>query len=287
MNSEQPKPDWRVGEMLYWGSARLDWTLPDRRALWVIQLADAATGRLFARIMESNCGASNLCVLRAYILTYGLPGAVTTNLTNLFVFKGAGSSSGGPKSPTRIEQALGDLKIELRRMSNHLYRVPPGVLRTSILTQLGVALRDIQATTIEEANRYLVEQYLPAIQPTIAGETEDAHRPRPSLRTLDALKFPTFWRRVRKDMGFSFRHKSYRLMLADPSADLAGRDLQILVRESGAFSARLAGRAVKYQAVTQVVSPPHRTPRPRKSSPASPRQRAWMHGFFQRPNWLV
>ncbi len=147
---------------MYWGSAKLDWVLPDGRARWVIQLTDAATGRVFARVAKSNSSVRNLSVLRTYILTYGLWAAVTTNITSLFVFKAARleASPGRLKTPTRIEQTLKELGIELRSVPNGVHREPRGVLWPSSLTRLSAALREIQASTVEEANRYLIKQCL-------------------------------------------------------------------------------------------------------------------------------
>ena len=172
------------GEMVQWDTSVHAW-LEERGSakMYLIAVIDDATGRLFARFVPTDSTEHDMRVLWAYIERYGRPQAVYTDRASLFqptLAPGWKSAEPGPKTETQMGRAFRELGIEWIAAQSPQAK---GRIERSFGTlrdRLVKGLRRAEAKTMEEANRYLEEEFLPDWDKRFgvkAASDVDAHRP--------------------------------------------------------------------------------------------------------------
>ena len=249
----------RFGELVPWDTSTHDWLEGRGEKIYLIQMIDDATSRLFARFVRGDSTAGNMAVLEEYLRRFGRPLEFYTDQASHFQTtpKKNHPKRDEPLPPTQIGRALGELGIGW--IAAHSPQAKGRVERSFETAQdrLVKGLRVAGATTLEAANAYLEAEYLPTWQAkftVVPAGTGDAHRPLGKTHDLAASLSEVESRVVTND--YTIRH--------------ANRVLQI-------------GRYLRMEERHPAPKPaPQVTPTPNRNKP--PRGRSqWMDNFLQQP----
>ena len=177
----------RFGELVQWDTSEHDWLEGRGEKLYLIVMIDDATSRLFARFVRHDSTAENMKLLQSYLEKFGRPIAFYTDKAALFqtAEKRKRDEPGVEKDavempPTQIGRGLRELGIAW--IAAHSPQAKGRVERNFKTAQdrLVKGLRVAGVKTIEEANGYLEEEFLPWWNETLMVEpanSADAHRP--------------------------------------------------------------------------------------------------------------
>ena len=157
----------RFGELVQWDTSEHDWLEGRGEKLYLIAMIDDATSRLFARFVRHDSTEENMKLLRSYVEKFGRPLAFYTDKASIFRTAGKhrrdepGVEKDAVEMPsTQIGRALQELRIAW--IAAHSPQAKGRVERNFATAQdrLVKGMRVAGVKTIEEANRYLDEDYL-------------------------------------------------------------------------------------------------------------------------------
>jgi Helix-turn-helix domain len=256
------------GELIQWDTSTHDWLEGRGETICLIHMIDDATSELTARFVRHDSTEENMSVLRFYLERHGRPVAFYTDKASLFqtavkaprYAEVAGDRPELP--PTQIGRALREISIVW--IAAHSPQAKGRVERSFQTAQdrLVKGLRIAGATTLEQANRYLDEEFMPwwnqhlVVMP---ANPSDAHRPLDKTFDLNAILSVVETRQVTSDYTLRFRGKIYRIDRADVRPGLRGGNVRIEVRSGGLAHARFQQR---YLAIEECQ------PQPRQQQPA-------------------
>ena len=205
------------GELIQWDSSVHRW-LEDRGPADLVLIAlhdDATNGFMCGRFVERDTGAANRRAIVECLERHGRPKAVYVDRAGHF-----GQCFGPEGKPTRtiIGAALEKLGVEviLANSPQAKGRVERtfGTAQDRLITEMRLA----RIATIEAANRYLAEQWMPFRNERFAvapAEPLDAHRPLPPDIDLEALFAETDTRVVARDFTVRFKNRFRQLTAQD------------------------------------------------------------------------
>lgn len=172
------------GELVQWDTSIHDW-LEGRSnaAVKLIAMIDDATNELFARFVGEDSTGEHLKVLRTYLERHGRPLSFYTDKAGLFRANPRRIGYGEERTEeaeTQIGRALRELGIEL--IHAHSPQAKGRVERCfgTLQDRLVKGLRKAGAQSLEEANQYLEQVFLPLWSKRFRREPAnpvDAHRP--------------------------------------------------------------------------------------------------------------
>jgi transposase len=274
------------GELVQWDTSVHAW-LEERgpAKMYLIALIDDATSRLFARFVPADSTEHHMRVLWAYVERYGRPQAVYTDRAGLFqptLARGWRDQEPGPKTETQMGRAFRELGIEWIPAQSPQAK---GRIERSFQTlqdRLVKGLRRAGVTTLEEANRYLEEEFLGEWEDrfTVKAASEvDAHRPVGVTVELASVLARVETRQVTNDYTVSWGGQHWRLPKEAVTAGLRRSSIRIEARLDGTLMARVGGRFYELQ---QCEKPEKAAPKakqePRRYVPP-PGSSRWMDHF--------
>jgi hypothetical protein len=141
-------------------------------------------------------------------------------------------------------------------------------------------LRVAGASTLEQANAYLEEKFIPWWNKkltVVAANSDDAHRPLAATHSLPASLSYVETRQVATDYTIQFDNKIYLIARADIRAGLRGAAVRVEVRLDGSLAVRFRN---VYVAVTECLARPKVEAMHKPRKPAAPRKKSqWMNNF--------
>jgi transposase len=287
------------GELVQWDTSEHDWLEGRGEKLYLIHMIDDATSELTARFARHDSTEENMQLLWTYLEKHGRPVGFYTDKASMFVTtpKVARNAQQWPLDqreplpPTQIGRALRELGIVW--IPAHSPQAKGRVERSFATAQdrLVKGLRVAGACTLEDANRYLEQHFLPwwnqhlVVQP---ANPADAHRPLGPEHNLAAALSRVETRQVDNDYTFPLDGKKYRLVCAPMPAGLRGATVRIERRLDGRLAVRFRERYLNVEECAAAVKtkPPLA---PRKAAPARRRwvpsetSRAAMKNFLAKP----
>jgi len=287
----------RCGELVQWDTSEHDWLEGRGEKIYLIFMIDDATSRLHARFVRHDSTAENMRVLWSYVELYGRPLAFYTDKASLFqtAEKRRRDEPGVDKDPvemppTQIGRALGELGITW--IAAHSPQAKGRVERGFATAQdrLVKGLRVAGACSLEAANAYLEQEFLPWWNETLtvqAANACDAHRPLGKQHDLAASLSHVVERQVSN--GYTVRHegKFYQVERGDVRSGLRGAKVRVEVRLDGSIHMRFKDRYLRIEVCQQPLAAGSSQ---RPAAPAQPRKgpraggkSSWMNGFFARP----
>jgi hypothetical protein len=242
-------------------------------------MIDDASSRMLARFVEHDSTEENMRVLASYLEQNGRPVSFYTDKATLFANTPKtkrGELTGRDRvelPPTQIGRALKELDIEW--IAAHSPQAKGRVERGFGTAQdrLVKGLRVAQAKTLEEANAYLDNEFLPwwnqtlTVRPAVA---DDAHRPLGEAHSLAATLSHVETRQVANDYTIRFENKLYQIARTSVYAGLRGGTVRVEKRLDGTLAVRFRDRYLsvsecaarpKAAAVQTPSAPPHKTVR--------------------------
>jgi biotin operon repressor len=198
----------RWGELLQWDTSEHDGLEGRGPKLYLISMIDDATSRMLARFVEHDSTEENLRLLQSYLERNGRPLSFYTDKAALFTNTPKtkrGELAGKDRSelpPTQIGRALKELDIEW--IAAHSPQAKGRIERSFNTAQdrLVKGLRVAKAKTIEQANAYLDNEFLPWWNQTLTvvpAVADNAHRPLGKEHSLAAslsMSRPGGWQTI-------------------------------------------------------------------------------------------
>lgn len=287
------------GELVQWDTSEHDWLEGRGPKLYLVAMIDDASSQAYARFVEHDSTEANLRVLWGYVEQWGRPLAFYTDKGSLFSVNKpqleAGDEEAVKEERTQIGRALKELRIEW--IAAHSPQAKGRIERFFGTAQdrLVKGLRVAKASSLEEANRYLEQEYLPLWNRTftvVAAKPSDAHRPLGREQDLAAILSQVEARVVTPDYTIRYQGKVYQIARTDIRAGLRGGQVRVEERLDGSLRVKFREH---YLSPTECQPRPKRpeAPRPRAatSKKARPKpERTWMKDFnLQKspPVWAI
>jgi transposase len=276
----------RLGELVQWDTSEHDWLESRGPKLYLISMIDDATSRLVARFVEHDSTEENMRILASYLERYGRPVSFYTDKATLFANlpktrRGETAGKDGPDlPPTQIGRALQELDIEW--IAAHSPQAKGRVERGFGTAQdrLVKGLRVAGAKTLNEANAYLENEFLPwwnqtlTVMPAVA---DNAHRPLGKVHSLAASLSHVETRQVANDYTIRFQTKLYQIQRSEIRAGLRGGQVRLERRLDGTLAVRFRER---YLSVAECSPRPKSAPvKPARPRKAPQRKSNWMKNF--------
>ena len=238
----------RFGEMVQWDTSDHDWLEGRGEPIYLIAMIDDATSRLFARFARHDSTEENMRLLWRYVEKFGRPLKFYTDKASIFhtAEKRRRDEPGVDKDPvemppTQIGRALQELGMVW--IGAHSPQAKGRVERNFRTAQdrLVKGMRVAGVKTIEEANRYLEEEYLVWWEREMTVEpanATDAHRPLDRSHSLAASLSYVEMRRVRSDYTFRIDSKIYQIERQAVVSGMRGADVRVEKRLDGSMAVR-------------------------------------------------
>jgi hypothetical protein len=290
----------RCGELVQWDTSDHDW-LEGRGSerLYLISMIDDATSRLYARFVSSDSTEENMRTLRGYLEDYGRPLAFYTDKASLFhtTEKRRRDEPGvdqDPKQmpPTQIGRALRELNIVW--IAAHSPQAKGRVERSFDTAQdrLVKEMRVAGVKTLEQANQYLRDEFLPWWNRTLTVEpasADDAHRKLDKQHDLTAILSYVRTPQVKGNYTVPFAGRHYVIEKSSVCTGLRGARVRVEQHLDGSIAMCFKDRYLTFKLCTEPIKTAAAAkPMPAKDHPAqraAPRQKStWMKGFFDKPS---
>ena len=279
------------GELVQWDTSDHDWLEGRGAVRYLVRLIDDATSWSWGRFVESDTTPQNMAVLWEYLEKNGRMVDVYTDRHSMFTTPSARRSAAqsvGQDSLTQIGRGLRELGIGWIAARSPQAK---GRVERSFQTaqdRLVKQLRLARVTSLEDANRFLENEYWPEWNARFARPVEEFpnhHRPLNEHLDLAAILCHVDERVIGNDYTFSFAGRRYQILRATVEAGMRRQRLRVELRLDGELKARYQGRYVDIVECGARPAPP--PPRPkgpvRKDHNAGGRSQ-WMQGFFNRPS---
>jgi transposase len=270
------------GELVLMDTSIHDW-LEGRcaEAMVLIALIDDATSRLLCRFFPRDTGAANRQLLVDYLARHGRMGAVYADRAGHFQAnfrRKERRERDEAEALTLIQRALGALDIELilalsPQAKGRVERLF-GTLQDRLIKEMRVA----GISSMEEANRFLEEDFIPfwdgrfIVEPV---ESVDAHRPLPGGVDLLRLFAETEERVIGHDFTFRFQNRFYQIEAHDADGAMPKSRMTIEQRLDGTLRFRWRERYFLPSPLEARPAPP---PKPKPAPALGPRPLAGAAG---------
>ena len=251
---------WRMrrscrGELVQWDTSEHDWLEGRGEKLYLIAMIDDATSQLLARFAPHDSTAENMRLVWKYVERNGRPVAFYTDKASLFQttpkvardMKQLPRDEREPLPPTQIGRALRELGIVWQPAHSPQAK---GRIERSFGTaqdRLVKGLRIAGASTLEQANRYLEEEYLPwwnQHMVVVPANASDAHRPLGAEHDLASALSHVETREVDNDYTIRWDGQKYRIARTDVCTGLRGGKVRVESRLDGTLAVRFRERYV-------------------------------------------
>jgi hypothetical protein len=242
-------------------------------------MIDDATSRLFARFVRHDSTEENMRLLWSYLEKFGRPVSFYTDKASLFqtAEKRKRDEPGVEKDPvemppTQIGRALRELGISW--IAAHSPQAKGRVERNFETAQdrLVKGMRVAGVTTIEQANEYLINDYLVWWDRELtveAANLDDAHRPLEKSDNLAASLSYVETRQVRSDYTLRWAGKLYQIERRAVTTGLRGADVRVEQRLDDSLAVRHGER---YLPVKECAAADRRKPDRTKAKPSAQRR---------------
>lgn len=232
------------GELVMMDSSEFLW-LEERGPKWqLIALIDDATSRFWGRFVEHDSTEENLRTLGEWLRRWGRPVALYTDRDSVFAVNRAASEDeqrAGEPARSQFGRALQELRIEwiAARSPQAKGRVERlfGTLQDRLVKEMRLA----GVGTLEQANRFLQEQFVPAWEQRFTVEprhSRAAHRPLQREHRLEQILSVREARGVAHDYTVRWQGCRWAIARADVRPGLRGARVQVERRLDGSVWAR-------------------------------------------------
>ena len=268
------------GELIQWDTSEHDWLEGRGEKLYLIHMIDDASSELTARFVRHDSTEENMRLLWSYLEKHGRPVAFYTDKASLFQTapkirrdqKELARDERQPLPPTQIGRALRELGITW--IAAHSPQAKGRIERSFGTAQdrLVKGLRVAGAQTLEQANEYLVDQFLPWWNQhltVVPANPTDAHRPLGIQHDLASALSRVETRQVGQDYTIRVWGKLYQIARAEVRPGLRGSHVRVELRLDGTLAVRFQDRSLSVsecqprpKIVVQTAAPrPPRSPR--------------------------
>jgi hypothetical protein len=284
------------GELTQMDTSEHDWLEGRGPVRYLVRLIDDATSWSWGRFVERDTTVFNMGVLWEYLEQHGRMGDLYTDRDSMFV---APLRLGQGPAQRVAEDRLTQFGRALRELGiGWIAAYSPeakGRIERSFLTAQDRLVKDLRVAkirTLEDANRFLEQEYWPEWNLKFArpiAEFPNQHRPLGPHLDLAGILCHAAERVIGNDYTFSFASRPFRIARPDIQAGMRRQRLRVEVRLDGEIYARYQGRYLSIERCSPLrpcvqESKPHQPPRRDHNAGG---KSAWMDGFFDRPAPLL
>jgi hypothetical protein len=292
------------GELVQWDTSEHDWLEGRGERLYLIHMIDDATSELMAHFVRHDSTRENMRLLWVYLERNGRPVAFYTDKASIFLstpkiardVKDRPRDQREPLPPTQIGRSLRELGIHW--IAAHSPQAKGRVERSFGTAQdrLVKGLRVAGASTLEEANRYLEQEFLAWWSQHLVvapANPTNAHRALGAEHDLAAALSQVDTRQVHNDYTIQLDGSFHQIERGSICTGLRGATVRIERRLDGSLAVRFRDRYLAHTACAaqpkslKVVAPKLSHPRPGKRRPPSAAMRASMDRLFHPPGLPV
>jgi transposase len=283
----------RPGELVQWDTSTHDWLEGRGERIYLISMIDDATSRLFARFVRQDTSEENRRLLWSYLERFGRPLAFYTDKAGMFQVsiktkrdERREDRDRAKMPPTQIERALHELGVVW--IPAHSPQAKGRVERQFQTAQdrLVKGMRVARVCTIEEANAYLENEYLPWWNRTLTvapADAADAHRPLGKEHDLAATLSHVEARQVTNDYTVRYDGEFYGIDRRDIRVGMRKATVRVEQRLDGDDRRALPAMAIRARAPLRAaawseVQPPLPTSRGQAAAPGRQAQSARVIG---------
>lgn len=237
------------GELVQWDTSEHDWLEGRGEKLYLMAMIDDATSELTARFARHDSTEENMRLLWSYLDKKGRPIAFYTDKASLFQTapkiardqKELARDEREPLAPTQIGRALQELQITW--IAAHSPQAKGRIERAFGTAQdrLVKGLRLARARTLEQANRYLEQKFLPWWNQNltvIPVQSVDAHRALGPDHDLASILSSVETRQVTGDYTIRHGGRIYQIGRACIQPGLRHAKVRVEVRLDGSLAVR-------------------------------------------------
>ena len=283
------------GELVQWDTSEHDWLEGRGPQLYLVAMIDDASSIAYARFVERDSTEANLGVLWEYLERWGRPLEFYTDKSSLFTVNRPvleAADEAVKEELTQIGRALRELGIGW--IAAHSPQAKGRIERFFGTAQdrLVKGLRLARANSLEAAQSYLEEEYLPEWNQrftVLPAASSDAHRPLRAEYELASILSRVEERVVTPDYTIRYQGKRYQIARRDIRPGLRGGRVRVEERLDGSM-------AVKFRqywlTVAECPAPAKPTAPPKTIRAPRPRAKVvhpWMKNFHleKSPPWGV
>lgn len=280
------------GELVQWDTSNHDWLEGRGEGVrYLVKWIDDATSRSGGSFVQHDGTRENMGVLWRYVESNGRMVDLYTDRAGIFmVAPRAGESEEKRREADRITQfGRGLREVGIGWIAAYSPQAKGRVERSFGTDQdrLVKQLRLAKVKTMEDANKFLQEEYWPEWNERFARPLKgvvDLHRAlTPQIDLASALSHVEH-RVVSNDYTFSFAGRRYQIARQEVRAGMRGKSLRIELHLNGALRARFEG---VYAGVSECGAKAPAAPKPAAKPTRKDHNRGgksdWMEGFFERP----
>ncbi len=280
------------GELVQWDTSDHDWLEGRGERLYLIAMIDDATSRSWGRFARHDSTAENMRLLWSWLEKYGRFLDGYTDRAGLFETNRPNQRDeerDGKLPETQIGRALRELGI---RWIGALSPQAKGRIERFFETaqdRLVKGMRKRGVCTLEAANRYLEQEYLPlwnerfTVQP--ASEA-DAHRPLGKGHELASILSHVEQRVMREDYTIRYGGRLYQVRREQIVAGLKKQKVRVEERLDGCLVVLWQGRPLEVKVCAAAERSPQQSAARGKPAvyrkPESAGHHRWMDGFHLR-----
>ncbi|MEO5904154.1 MAG: ISNCY family transposase [Gemmatimonadaceae bacterium] len=269
------------GELVQMDTSIHDWLegrCPEQPVL--IATIDDATSKLYGRFAPSDSGTANRRVIVRYLECFGRMGALYVDGASHFHSHNSKRTMNdeAPMS-SLIKRALESLGIELIHALSPQAKGRVERLFGTLQDRLIKEMRVERISTLEDANRFLEESFIPfwnerfTVKPLIA---EDFHRPLPEGIDLMETFAETHPRLIRPDFTIRYENVYYQIPKSEAKASMPGTQITVARRLDGKLSFQWRKSTVHLTALRGLpASPPARPAQHRPPSSKPSKDHPW------------
>ncbi|MBL8220134.1 MAG: ISNCY family transposase [Bryobacterales bacterium] len=279
----------RLGELVQWDTSEHDWLEGRGEEIYLIAMIDDATSRLFARFVRHDSTEENMKMAWSYLEKFGRPLSFYTDKASLFRNneKRKRDEPGVDKDPvemppTQIGRALRELGITW--IPAHSAQAKGRVERNFETAQdrLVKGMRVAGVKTLEQANRYLEEEYLPWWERTLTVEpanSDDAHRPLEESHNLAAALSHVEMRQVRNDYTIRYKGVMYQIERQSIVTGLRKANVRVEKRLDGSIAVRYQERYLQVTECAKTTPSTAAKPKIKTAAKQAKRGSDWNKNF--------
>ena len=279
------------GELVQWDTSDHDWLEGRGTVRYLVRLIDDATSWSWGRFVEADATPQNMAVLWEYLEKNGRMVDVYTDRHSMFTIPSVRQTAAQNLARDRLTQiGRGLRELGIGWIAAYSPQAKGRVERSFQTAQdrLVKQLRLARITTLEEANRFLENEYWPEWNARFARPVEEFpnhHRPLHEHLDLAAILCHVDERVIGNDYTFGFAGRRFQILRAAIEAGMRRQRLRVELRLDGELKARYRGRYLDIaECGARPVPPPKKPSRPvRKDHNAGGRSQ-WMQGFFNLPS---
>ena len=280
------------GELVQWDTSEHDWLEGRGEKLYLIAMIDDASGELTARFARHDSTEENLRLLWQYLEQHGRPVAFYTDKASLFQTapkvkrdeKALPVDERQPLPPTQIGRALQELQIAW--IAAHSPQAKGRIERSFGTAQdrLVKGMRLAGIRTLEEAERYLREEFLPWWNEhltVVPASAADAHRGLGADHNLASILSHVERRKIHSGHVIRNHGKLYRILPGEIRPGMRGGSVRFETRLDGSMAVRFRDHWVETEEIeaqpkTAAASKPAQPPGASRRKPDNAeRTAAW------------